>query len=228
MDITMKAACGLTAIAALLTAAASAGAAADKPVSLFDGKTFRGWEGDTKSTWRIENGAITAGSPDNAAPRNEFLATVKEYQNFDLTLQYRIVGTENVNAGVQFRTRRIPNHHEVSGYQADIGPGYDGHLYDESRRKRMLATPPKAVVKKSLKAVGKDGWHKYRIRAQGPRIQLWLNGVQTVDYVEKDPAIPRTGIIALQIHGRMRAVISYKQIEIIERPASTVESGVSP
>ena len=31
-----------------------------KPRSLFDGKTFTGWEGDTEKTWRIEDGAMVA------------------------------------------------------------------------------------------------------------------------------------------------------------------------
>lgn len=191
-----------------------------RPQRLFDGKSFAGWEGDTTRVWRIENGAITAGSLETAAPRNEFLATEQEFENFDLRLRFKIVGEEKVNAGVQFRTRRIPAHHEVSGFQADIGPGVDGHLYDESRRKRMLASPDKQTVQKALQSVADDGWHTYRIRAEGDRIQLWLNGVQTVDYVEKDPEIERMGIIALQIHGGMRAIISYKDIEITELPGS--------
>ncbi|OWK37798.1 hypothetical protein [Fimbriiglobus ruber] len=36
-------------------------------------QTFAGWEGDTKKTWRIEDGAIVGGSWDTAVPRNEFL-----------------------------------------------------------------------------------------------------------------------------------------------------------
>ncbi len=119
-----------------------------------------------------------------------------------------------MNAGVQFRTRRIPNHHEVSGYQADISPEYDGHLYDESRRRKFLAQSAKATQEKAQQAVGSDGWNLYRIRAEGDRIQLWLNGVQTVDYTESDQAIERDGIIALQIHGGMKATIAYKDIVI--------------
>lgn len=191
----------------------------DEYVSLFDGKSFAGWEGDTTKTWRIEDGAITAGSPEEQAPRNEFLATTREYENFDLWLKFKITGNGRVNAGVQFRTRRIPNHHEVSGYQADIGPGVDGHLYDESRRRRMLATPDAETMKKAQAAAEKDGWQIYRIRAEGDHIQLWLNGVNTVDYMEKDTNVPRTGIIALQIHGGMQAVIAYTDIKVRELPA---------
>jgi len=199
-------------------------AADAKPVPLFDGASFEGWEGDTERTWRIENGTIAAGSREKTAPRNEFLSTTRQFENFDLQLKFKITGDHRVNAGVQFRTRRIPNHHEVSGYQADIGPGYDGHLYDESRRNRMLASPDKETVRKASEAVAADGWHAYRIRAEGDRIQLWLNGVQTVDFVEKDVRIPRTGIIAVQIHGGMRAVIAYKDITIEELPASNDRS----
>ena len=188
-----------------------------KSVRLFDGKTFTGWEGDTANTWRIEEGALVAGSLEVTVPRNEFLATTREYENFELRLKYKLVGTEGfVNGGVQFRTKRIPNHHEVSGFQADLGAGFDGHLYDESRRKTMLASPDKEVLAKALK---KDDWNDYRIRAEGKRIQLWLNGVQTVDYTEQDPKIETRGIIAVQIHGNCKAIVRYKEIEIIELPA---------
>ncbi len=190
-----------------------------KSISLFDGTSFAGWEGDTKNAFRIERGTIAAGSKETRFPRNEFLATTREFENFELELKFKIDGDKHVNAGVQFRTKRIPDHHEVIGYQADIGPGYFGHLYDESRRRRMLASPTKEKVARALKAVGKDGWHRYRIRANGNRIQLWLNEIKTVDFVEKDSKISRKGIIALQIHGGMQAVIAYKDIFLTELPA---------
>lgn len=188
------------------------------PIALFDGKSFTGWEGDTEQTWRIENGSLTAGSSEKAAPRNEFLSTSREFKNFDLSLKFKITGEMKVNAGVQFRTKRIPNHHEVSGFQADIGPDVDGNLYDESRRRRTLVTPSPAALKQAQTGVGSEGWQTYRIRAQGDHIELWLNGVNTVDYTETEPNIDTTGIIAIQIHGGMQAVIAYKDIQIIELP----------
>ena len=189
-------------------------------ISLFNGKTFDGWEGDTVKTWRIENGVIKAGSLETKAHRNEFLFTTQTFENFELRLSFKITGNININAGVQFRTKRIPDHHEVIGFQADIGKRVDGHLYDESRRRRMLASPEKTVLDKAQAAVGADGWQTYRIRAVGDRIQLWLNGVKTVDYVEKEANIPRTGIIAIQIHGGMQGIIAYKDIQIEELDAS--------
>ncbi|HEX2749481.1 MAG TPA: DUF1080 domain-containing protein [Verrucomicrobiales bacterium] len=189
-----------------------------KPQPLFDGKTFTGWEGDTKTTWRIEDGAITAGSLDNTQPRNEFLSTTKEYENFELTVKWKLEGTEGfVNGGVQFRTKRIPNHNEVSGYQADLGAGYDGALYDESRRNKVLAKPSEEIRKKVLKA---GEWNEYRIRAEGTHIRIWLNGTLTVDYTEMEKNIAAKGIIAVQIHGDAKSRVWYKDIALTELPAA--------
>ena len=181
-------------------------------VSLFDGKSFGGFNGDF-DVWRIEDGTIVAGSPDVAAPRNEFLATDGEYGDFELRLEYKLEAKEGANAGVQFRSVRIPNHHEVSGYQADIGPGYFGALYDESRRNKLLAVPAERMVAAAL-AGGVDGWHAYRIRAEGNRIRLELNGVETVDWTDPDAGIARKGMIALQIHGGLVGTIRYRNLRI--------------
>jgi hypothetical protein len=190
------------------------------PVPLFDGKTFTGWEGDTGTVWRIEDGALVAGSLENKQEKNNFLATEKKYGDFELTLKWKLEGTEGfVNGGVQFRTVRIPDHHEVSGYQADLGKGYDGALYDESRRKKMLAQPTPEVLAKAQKPLGE--WNDYRIRAEGPRIQIWLNGVQTVDYTETEPRIDLTGIIAVQIHGNATSIVRYKDLMIEELGAAS-------
>ena len=75
------------------------------PVSIFDGKTFDGWEGDTAKTWKIVDGAFVGGSLAEKVPHNEFLATKKNYKNFDLRVKFKLVGTEGfVNGGVQFRS----------------------------------------------------------------------------------------------------------------------------
>ena len=100
---------------------------ASAQMPLFDGKTFTGWEGDIGSVWSIKDGAFVAGSLEKKQENNNFLATTKSYGDFELTLKWKIEGTEGfVNGGVQFRTKRIPNHYEVSGYQADLGAGKDG------------------------------------------------------------------------------------------------------
>jgi 3-keto-disaccharide hydrolase len=200
--------------AALVLALSSLAPAADKPVPLFNGKDFTGWEGDTVKTWRIEEGVIVGGSLEAVVPRNEFLCTTKTYGDFELKVVFKLTGDKaKANAGVQFRTKRIPKHHEVSGYQADVGQDYWGALYDESRRNKVLAKPDGEVIEKLVKH---DDWNEYVIRCEGPRIRLWLNGTQTVDYTEPDDKIDRTGVIGLQVHGGAKAKVYYKSVTIEE------------
>jgi hypothetical protein len=208
----------LLSIAALLTLAIfpSPDARAGEATPLFDGKTLRGWEGN-KLFWRVEDEAIVAGWLDRKQPHNDFLATTREFGNFDLRLQYKVVGTNGfVNGGVQFWSQRVPDNFEVSGYQADLGADTDGNLYDESRRNRNDAEASKETRAKALKPPG--AWNDYRIRAEGAHIQIWLNGVQTVDYTESDATIPRHGIIALQIHGGAYTKVQYRSLFIQELP----------
>jgi hypothetical protein len=187
--------------------------AAQKPVPLFDGRTFTGWEGETKTTWRIQDGAIVGGSLSAQVPRNEFLTTTRSFGDFVLRVKFKLVGTEGfINGGVQIRSQRVkepPN--EMSGYQADIGDKYWGSLYDESRRNKTLVAPPAELIQQILKP---GDWNDYEIRAEGPRIRLSINGRQTVDYMEADAKIPRDGLIGLQIHGGGKAEAWYKDITI--------------
>lgn len=185
---------------------------------LFDGKTFAGWEGDL-TKFRIEDGAIVAGNMTDTLKHNYFLCTTERYDHFELRLQVKLVG-ENANAGIQLRTERIPNDTEVIGYQADMGQQYWGCLYDESRRRKILQQPDPELIKKTLKP---GEWNDYRIRCEGKRIQLWLNGVQTVDYTEDDAGIAETGVIALQIHSGPPAEASYRDIQIRKLTAPSAE-----
>jgi len=202
---------------ALLTALISVGfVGAEEPAPdeaafapLFDGQTLAGWEGNL-DWFRVEDGAIVAGTLEKAIPRNEFLCTEAEYGDFELRLKVKLVGGADANAGIQFRTRRIPDNHEVSGYQADMGEGWWGCLYDESRRNRVLAQ----ADAEALQSLKPGDWNDYVIRCEGPRIQLWLNGQRTVDYTEEEQGIEQTGVIAVQIHGGGPTEAWYKDVKI--------------
>ena len=179
--------------------------------SLFDGKTFDGWEGNL-DVFRIEDGAIVGGSLKQRVARNEFLCNKKEYADFELRVKFKLLG-KGANAGVQIRSRRIPNHNEMIGYQPDLGDNWWGCLYDESRRRKFLAGLPKEQRGRNI---NRDDWNEYVIRCQGRRIQLWINGQQTVDYTEPDESIEQTGLIGLQIHGGPPSEAWYKDIRVKE------------
>ncbi|GDY21764.1 hypothetical protein LBMAG56_31110 [Verrucomicrobiota bacterium] len=207
----------LATLALVFTAFLAASAA---PVSLFDGQSFAGWEGETNKVWRIRDGTIVGGSLEGN-PRNEFLATLKSYKNFHLRLEYKLVGTQGfVNSGVQFRSKRIANPpHEMSGYQADIGAGFSGCLYDESRRRKVLAQADTNHVAR-LEKVG--DWNTYEVVATGSQILLFLNGQRTAIWVEREPNIEEAGVIALQIHGNCKAEVAFRNISIDVLPDSAV------
>lgn len=194
-------------------AAASGGSPTRAGEPLFDGRSLEGWEGDA-TVWRVEDGQIVAGSLERRQEKNDFLATTRRYGDFELRLKIRLAGREGfVNSGIQFRSERVPDSHEMIGYQADFGAGYDGALYDESRRNRVLARP---APEELARALVPDGWNAYTIRAEGGRVRLWLNGIQTVDYTETDDGLPATGRIGLQIHGDGVVEVRFKDLEIEE------------
>ncbi len=185
-------------------------------IPIFDGESYQGWEG-SKDYFRIEDYAIVAGGMDRSIPKNQFLCTEKVYRDFELKLQVKFhTSDQKNNAGIQIRSARIPNHHEVIGYQADIGFTPSGSvwcgLYDESRRKRFLVEPS-AMVQDILKP---DGWNDYRIRCMGDHVEFWLNGIKVLDYVEEDETVEPSGVICVQIHSGAPAEAWYKNIKIKE------------
>ena len=216
-----------TALGGKKTPPASAPAGEKGFRTIFDGKTLKGWEG-SRQWFRVQDGAIVGGSLDKKVPRNEFLCTTRKYADFELRLKVKLA-KKGGNAGIQIRSERIPNHHEMRGYQADVGGNWWGKLYDESRRRKVLAGPN---AKRQAGLVKFERFNDYVIRCQGPRIQLWLNGRKTVDYLEKDPKVlktplARTGLIGLQIHGGPANEAWYKDIRIKELKAPATKPASS-
>ena len=176
-------------------------------IILFNGRNLDGWEGDTK-VWRVHRGAIVGGNKNEQMPQNEFLSTTSSYQNYELEVKFKIRGnTGFINAGVQFHSQRLTNpSNEMAGYQADIGEGCMGSLYDESRRDKYLvqADQKKAEIKK--------GWNQYKIICKDNTITLSINNVETISYTELDSSISSSGKIGLQIHGGGVLEVFYRDI----------------
>ena len=195
----------ITTLFCLFTASLAWGGDGFKP--LFNGRDLSGWTVDTPNLWSVRDGMIVGRS--EGMRHNDFLRAAGAYQDIILRVKFRLIGGKG-NAGIQFRSEAIPNSHEVSGYQADIGDTYWGCLYDESRRKRVLARPSPEM----LAGFKTDGWNQYVITAKGNVITLDLNGKRTVRWVETEPGIRESGFIALQVHGGPPMEIQYKDIEI--------------
>lgn len=193
-----------------ITAIAQKGDAAQNPTTkiiLFNGKNLEGWEGNN-NIWRVHRGAIVGGNKKDQIAQNEFLSTTSSYMNFDLEVKFKVKGYGGfINAGIQFNSQRLNNpSNEMAGYQADIGEGCMGSLYDESRRDKYL------VKVDQHKVTLKKGWNRYKISSRRNTITLWINDKETLTYSEQDSTIPLSGKIGLQIHGGGILEVFYKDI----------------
>ncbi|MBM3987665.1 MAG: DUF1080 domain-containing protein [Planctomycetes bacterium] len=152
---------------------------------LFDGQTLAGWRfaGDV---WTVEAGELVGRGQ---LERNSFLASELEVRDFRLEFEVRLVGDAG-NSGVQFRSQ-VRADADVAGYQADIGPGWWGKLYEEHGRGVLWDTPGESHVRPGE-------WNRYEIEARGARIVTRINGKQCVEL--EDPAGERAGVLALQVH----------------------------
>ena len=188
-----------------------------EPRSLFDGKTLNGWEvrPSEAALWRVVDGAIAGGSLDQQMKHNTFIATRESFHNFELKLKIRLRGGGGpglINSGIQIRSIRVPKNHEMRGYQVDAGDGWWGKMYDESRRNRVIAEAKDLASVNA--AVRKNDWNEFRIRAEGKRIQSWINGVAAIDYLEQQKDIPLDGKIGVQVHGGGKAMVELKDVTI--------------
>jgi hypothetical protein len=105
-------------------------------VSIFDGKSLKGWDGDTKY-WRVENGNLVGEiTPETLLKTNSFVVWQGgEPGDFELKGSFKI--TEKGNSGINYRSDKVadvPN--ALKGYQADIDGGirYTGQNYEERKR----------------------------------------------------------------------------------------------
>lgn len=186
---------------------------------LFNGNDLESWEGD-KAYWSVENGVLVGNSP--GIDHNTFLAAPGNHGDFILRFDFRLKDGQG-NSGVQFRSVRVPPH-EMSGYQADIGEGYWGALYDESRRNKVLV----AASEQAREAVRPSEWNSYGIRALGEQIVLTLNGARSVEYRETDSSIASDGLIAVQIHAGGPMRIEFKNVLIQDLPRPVADDAQTP
>ncbi len=197
---------------------------------LFDGQSLAGWHGE-EGLWRVEEETLIGQTkPDQLLETNSFLVCEQDLPgDFELRLLFRIVAG---NSGVQFRAEEDePN--RVCGYQADIDANgtYMGIIYEE-RKRGILCQRGEAVTidangerpepgktgldEETFAALATDGnWHDYRIRAVGPKIELFIDGHPTalLDDQQTDAASP-DGILALQMHAGQMMHVEFRNIRI--------------
>ena len=177
----------------------------------FDGRSLAGWEADP-AVWSVENGEIVGRSA-QGLEHNSFARSTMRFADFRLIVDVKLLEDAD-NGGIQFRSEGLEDG-EVRGYQADVGAGWWGKLYEEQGRGLLVDSPAGSA------AVKPGQWTTYEIVASGERVLLAINGVKTADLT--DPQGARAGILALQLHSGGPAEIRYRnfRFELDPRPVLT-------
>lgn len=203
-------------ILALFLSNSAIGQQAENTQILFDGKSLKGWKvfpAEFTGLWAVKEAIIVAGDGKSPIPENNYLYTEGEYEDFEFRCLFRLTGdhsTGMINSGIQYRS--FIEGENMVGYQADIGRGFWGDIYDEHRR-ALLVNGDLSTLNHILE---EDGWNSYIVRVKGDRHELYINGVKTADYIEQDASIPTKGIIGLQLHSGGNAQLELRDITITE------------
>jgi hypothetical protein len=183
--------------------------------SLFNGEDLKGWkiiEGKEEN-WRVKDGILfTTGEGGG------WLSTDREYDNFQLDMDFRV--SEGGNSGVFLRSPR----------QGD--PAYTGmeiQVLDDYAAEYAKLRPWQycgsvyGIQAPSVRATKKAGeWQHYTIVAEGPRVRITLNNQLIVDadlisHMDQESSHPglkrRSGYIGLQCHSLK---VEYRSITIKE------------
>ena len=195
--------------------------------SLFDGKTTTGWHSYNKTgpgAWSVVEGALQL---DPKAEGQGDLVTDKEYENFELSLEWKIA--EGGNSGIIFGI------HEDPSFGATYLTGIEMQVLDDkgaedNKKANHLAGSLYDLKAPSHAAKPAGEWNKVKIKKQNGHLTFWMNGEKTIDVQMGSPewqelisnskfktwkafaTFPK-GHIALQDHG---AVVSFKDIKIKE------------
>ena len=155
-------------------------------ISLFDGKTTKGWHTFGKTTvgdaWKVADGAIYLDASHKADWQTKGggdIVSDKAFENFHLKLEWKI--SKNGNSGVIFWVQDDPVKYE---YVWHTGPEMqvldnDGHSDGKIIKHRAGNLYDLVAGKEgAVKPVGE--WNSAEIISNKGKLDLYLNGVNTV------------------------------------------------
>ena len=212
----------VTTLLLFLGLASVQGAAKDGFVSMFDGKTLKGWEATPVKiapAWTVQDGMIVG----NGYKGRGYLTYTanKNVADLELKFSYRFPGKGN--SGVNIRAIPDKTHRrDFQSYHADLGhlgigknvmgawdfhtPGRREHRCFRGDRLVIAENdqPTITPIKNALTAadIRKGDWNHVHIIVEGNRFQLFINGKLSSEFTEHLPQGKRlqSGMIQLQLH----------------------------
>ena len=164
---------------------------------LFNGKDLTGWDG-LPNMWQVQGDAIV-GRMTAEWNKHTFLCSLKSYTDFEIRFQAKLLNGVG-NSGFQVRSKIIdPTDFVVAGPQIEIDAFKFGGIYGERTSGKFLKQVAEAEVKRVFNP---NALNDYIVRCVGKRMTLIVNGTTFAD--EEFPEIDDSGIIAFQLHGKMK------------------------
>lgn len=191
----------------------------EKPVPLFNGKNFEGWEGHTGENgttkyFSIKDGVIVArNEADNAPAVSNYLLTKKHYRNFRLIFEGKLAESP-MHSGISLWGKKYEKDGQKFSYQGHLvmfpsGWGY----YDLFRRNSIYRDDGRA------KRADNGDWNRMEILAIGSRIRLAVNGQLVADWEDPKPELCESGPIGLQLHSnKVPQEVRFRGLILSENP----------
>ncbi len=201
--------------------------------SLFNGKDLDGWEGQAE-LWTVRDGLIVGSTEGHPIENNSFLIhRDSKPANFHLKMKLKMAG--NNNSGIMYRAQDIEGiSHALSGPQLDVHPKleYQGMYYSEKTGRGIIAQRgQKVTVSEAFNAKGRttpkvtgqlgkvplfdlSEWNEYEVIAVNKRHIHLINGVVTVDVIDRDPSTAPSGAIGIQLHQGPPMTVEVKDIAV--------------
>jgi len=155
-------------------------------VSLFDGKTLAGWEAnENKDTFSVQDGMIVA-----QGPRSHlfYVGPVADHDFTNFELKAEVKTAPKANSGIYFHTTFQEAGWPRKGYEVQIN---NTHLGSGSWRE-LKKTGSLYAVRNIFKSPVKDNeWFTMHVKVQSRHIQIKLNELLVVDYIEPEEPIRR-------------------------------------
>jgi len=164
-----------------------------KWVKLFDGKTLTNWHVYNKAgqpisdKWTVKDGVINYAGKAKGEKHGDDLITDKEYENFELKLEWKV--SEGANSGIFYGIREdtkysvpyltapeiqvLDNERHADAKAGKNGNHKAGSLYD--------MVPPADLA--AVKPAGE--WNKAKMKIDNGQGTFWLNGKQMVTFPTK-------------------------------------------
>jgi hypothetical protein len=172
-------------IGLLLTAPVGAYAFGDDEgewISLFDGRTLHGWKANEhRETFRVEDGKIVV----HGARSHLFYVgpvRARDFKNFELSAE--VMTRPAANSGIYFHTAFQPTGWPAAGFEVQVcNTDRGGSGYQEQKKTGSLY----AVRNVDKQLVNDNEWFRMNILVRGKQVQIRVNDMLVVDYVEPEP-----------------------------------------